>query len=87
MHTSNNFGRIVVTTRAQAAMTAYHLDRSRLLHQHADGLWEQPDNKTIQNSEFVTSSVLTSYAMPDGELWIKTEFDPQITTILLPEEH
>lgn len=87
MRTSNNLGRIVVTSRAQAAMTAYHLDRSRLLRQHAGGLWEQPDNTTGQNSEFVTSSVLTSYAMPNGELWIKTEFDPQITTILLPDEH
>ncbi|MCA9950434.1 MAG: hypothetical protein KDE48_12365 [Anaerolineales bacterium] len=87
MRTSNNLGRIIVTSRAQAAIKAYHLDRSRLLRQHAGGLWGQPDNKTVQDTEFVTSSVLTSYSMPSGELWIKTEFDPQVTTILLPEEH
>lgn len=87
MRPSHTLGRIVVTSRAQAAMTAYRLDRSRLLRQHAGGLWGKSDNNRYQGEEFVTSSVLTSYATPDGELWIKTEFDPQVTTILLPEEH
>lgn len=84
-------GRPVITPAAQAALDATGISCVRLLARHANGDWgELPIEDLAANNLAMLAGmrVLSSYALPTGEkIWVITEADRSVTTILVPDDY
>lgn len=84
-------GRIVATPGTLAAMEAQHCTPLSLLARHLAGDWGAvPVEDARLNDEALESGgrLLSSYAIgPDTRIWIITEWDRSVTTLLLPSEY
>ncbi|WP_213298055.1 hypothetical protein [Paraburkholderia sacchari] len=85
-------GRPVITPAAQAELDATGIDGVRLLARHIHGDWDDlpVEDATANELELLTDKqLLSSYNLPDGKgkIWIITEADRSVTTILLPDEY
>jgi hypothetical protein len=61
-----------------------------LLTRHATGDWGELCKYDRRQNEIALRDgyrVLSSYEVPAGRVWVITEADRSITTILLPEEY
>jgi len=85
------FGRVVVTLGAVAALSDTGTDAFALLARHQCGDWgEVPPEDGLENDRSVHQGfrVLSSYVVGGGvRIWIITEADRSVTTLLLPEEY
>jgi hypothetical protein len=83
-------GRVVATPGALKLLLearAYPFD---LLARHATGDWGELCPFDRRQNEIALREglrVLSSYEVPAGRVWIITEADRSVTTILLPEEY
>lgn len=86
-----SLGRVVSTPGALAFMMAHNVNAESLLHRHQTGDWGVLCDEDRQaNAEAVRDGgrVMSSYPFgTDGKLWIITEWDRSVTTILLPMEY
>lgn len=85
-------GRPVITPAAQAALGAADIDGVLLLARHIHGDWGNLSVEDLAANELALLTgkrLLSSYNLPDGrsKIWIITEADRSVTTILLPEEY
>ncbi|MRS99702.1 hypothetical protein GJQ57_13710 [Ralstonia pickettii] len=84
-------GHLVATPAAVAALAASGVSIYRLLNRHARCDWgELSDEDRQQNDLAVTTGqrVLSSYPLENGQrIWIITEADRAVTTVLLPEDY
>lgn len=83
--------RIGATQRAAKFMYDNGIDPGNLLSRHFTGDWGQLDaHDTAANNRAVKDGTRILSAYPcrgDQTLWIITEADRSVTTILLPEEY
>lgn len=86
-----SLGKIVSTPAALAALEAAGHNASEFLVRHALGDWgDLCDEDKQANDEAVADDlrILSAYRLQDGErVWIITEADRSVTTILLPENY
>jgi hypothetical protein len=85
-------GRPVITPSAQAALNAAGIDAVLLLARHIHGDWGTLSVEDLAANELALLTgkrLLSSYDLPDGQtkVWIITEADRSVTTILLREEY
>jgi hypothetical protein len=85
-------GRPVITPAAQAALDAVGIVGVLLLARHIHGDWGDLsiEDATANELALLTGTrLLSSYNLPDGrsKIWVITEADRSVTTILLPEEY
>ena len=92
-------GRVVMTSGVKEQMEQDPSIRSFLdgcLKRHSEGDWGDlcKEDKELNNIAILaeknnkdTDSLLSAYKINKIELWIITEYDRSITTILLPEEY
>jgi hypothetical protein len=85
-------GRIVATRGAMAAMQAAGQDASHFLSLHVSGAWGDLDRHDRQLNEAALASgedrIFSSYRTAQNvKLYVITEHDRSVTTILLPEEY
>ena len=88
--TANRFrlGQVVVTANAHD-----RLDRSVLAHaltRHAAGDWGDLDAEdAAANEEALTDGgrLFSAYGTGDNRVWVITEADRSVTTVLLPEDY
>jgi hypothetical protein len=84
-------GRLVATPSALAAMEKNGKGCTEYLERHVHGEWgDLCDEDKRANDEAVADGlrILSAYRLPDGErLWVITEADRSVTTILLPAEY
>lgn len=84
-------GRPVITPAAEAALHAVGIHPIRLLARHLHGDWGSlpVEDKTANELALLTGKrLLSSYDLPgDARIWIITEADRSVTTILLPEDY
>ena len=84
-------GQLVATPGAIHAMAAAGQDPAELLARHRSGDWgEVPPEDWQANDEALAigNRVLSAYRLKDGtRLWVITEADRSVTTILLPDEY
>ena len=82
-------GKVVATQGAMKATTEY--ERNLFLHRHQIGDWsETPQVGRAENTLAILKGfrVLSHHKSRRGEtVWIITEADRSITTLLLPEEY
>jgi hypothetical protein len=85
-------GRPVITPAAQAALDAAGIEGVLPLARHIHGDWGDlgaEDPATNELALLTGKRLLSSYNLPDerSKVWIITEADRSVTTILLPEEY
>lgn len=84
-------GQIVATPGALAALETAGQDARELLRRHVSGDWGALSEDDRKENDFsVTRSlrILSAYQLTTSErLWIITEADRSVTTLLLPSEY
>ena len=84
-------GQIVATSGAREALEASHQTPFDFLARHARGDWGELSADDIAENEFSLKNglrLLSSYVTATGrKLWVITEADRALTTLLLPSEY
>ncbi len=84
-------GQPVITPAAQSMLQRAGISPTVLLGRHLRGDWGDLDIADIASNELallIHRRLLSSYVIPGGErVWIITEADRTVTTILLPEDY
>lgn len=93
MHIAPSFptGQLVATPGALAHLHQLRLEPVKYLIRHAVGDWSDMDADDAEQNRLAATlggRIFSSYVLPDGEhLWIITEADRSVTTVLLPEDY
>ena len=87
-----DLGQIVATPGALEALRDAMVEPEELFNRHQRGDWGDlcaEDREVNRKALFFGDRLLSSYALPDtGEtVWILTEWDRSVTTMLLPKEY
>jgi hypothetical protein len=83
-------GRVVATPGALKLLMEADRQPFDYLARHASGDWGELCKYDRRQNEVALRDgyrVFSSYDMPAGRVWIITEADRSVTTILLPEEY
>ena len=83
-------GMIVATSGAIDLMKAQGIDPFGLLYRHATGDWsdlDKHDKKANDSAVLEGDRILSAYGTGAAKLWIITEWDRSVTTILRPDEY
>lgn len=84
-------GHLVATPAALAVLAESKQSASEFLDRHARGDWGDvdDDDKKLNDEDLVNGGrVLSAYHTSKGDkIWIITEADRSVTTVLLPEEY
>lgn len=83
-------GQVLATPGALKLLSEAGEDAFGYLARHATGDWGElceHDRRVNELSLRHGWRVLSSYAVGDGRIWVITEADRSVTTILLPEEY
>jgi hypothetical protein len=83
-------GRVVATPGALKMLEEAGENPLRYLARHASGDWGEVDAHDYRENEQSLKHgwrLLSSYLVGEGCIWIITEADRSVTTILLPEEY
>jgi hypothetical protein len=91
MYSKFPLGRLVATPGAISFLDSKGLDFSPYLQRHLRGDWGDLSEDDIQANERAVQGgdrLLSSYLVDGSDkIWIITERDRSVTTILLPEEY
>lgn len=82
-------GSVVATANAIATFPSQTLQDSLVRHSRGDwGDLSSEDRKANESALGYGGRLLSSYQIPElGKLWIITESDRSVTTLLLPEDY
>ena len=83
-------GAVVMTQGAKRLMEELELDPAHYLARHVTGDWgdlSADDKKENDYSVARSLRILSAYGTGDSKLWIITEADRSVTTILRPDEY
>ena len=84
-------GQLVATPGAAEALSRNNQEPTEFLRRHWRGDWGDLDEEDKAENEYSLSRelrLLSAYTLQDGtRIWIITEADRSVTTILLPEEY
>jgi hypothetical protein len=86
-----SLGEVVATPAALAALTRSGESPATFIHRHAAGDWGEVCDHDRGANEWALANdgrLLSVYTTKQGEkLWIITEADRSVTTVLLPEDY
>lgn len=92
-----SLGRLVATPGAISVLADAQQTPAHFLALHADGNWGELDAEDRRSNDLAIANegnldrqqrVFSSYlTVNQGKLWVITEWDRSVTTILLPEEY
>lgn len=83
-------GQVISTPNALELLTKQHIDPLTLLHRHQTGDWgdlDETDRETNKDALVTGLRILSSYQMGSDKIWLITEADRSITTILLARDY
>lgn len=84
-------GRLVTTPGAYEALAIANVSIIDLLNRHARGDWGDlcADDRALNDLAAIAGQqVLSSYRLPGNlTVWVITEWDRSVTTVLLPDEY
>ncbi|BCL90900.1 hypothetical protein ACNRBV_22795 [Ralstonia pseudosolanacearum] len=84
-------GQLLATPAAAAALSVAGVSVFKLLNRHARGDWGDLSEEDQQQNNLAAMTgqrVLSSYLLPTGQkVWVVTEWDRSITTVLLPDDY
>ncbi len=85
-----SLGQIVATPCAMTLLERASVNALTLIMRHVTGDWGVvPDEDRAANDEAVRTGarVLSSYCVGDDTIWIITEADRSVTTVLMPSDY
>jgi len=86
-----NLGQVVATPGALQALEDSEQTAIEFLNRHVSGDWGELDPEDRKENEFSLKEgfrILSAYILKTGQkIWIITEADRSVTTLLLPEEY
>ncbi len=88
-----NLGQVVITQGVIALVDKHKLQLFEYLGRHHKGDWgdlsseDKQANDNAVDSKEAPMRVLSAYKTNGGKIWIITEWDRSVTTILLPSEY
>ena len=85
-----SLGRVVATPGAIALMEAARIDPVQLLQRHQSGDWGDLDAEDERENDYAVHRwlrIFSAYGTPPDRLWVITEADRSLTTILRPDEY
>ena len=84
-------GQLRITPGALEALGQLNISAESIFQRHVLGDWgdiSQEDKKLNDLAVEMGERVLSGYILPDGtKIWVNTEPDRSVTTILLPDEN
>ena len=84
-------GEVVATPGAIAAMQHHHVTPQQLLQRHVSGDWGSVPPEDAKANDFAVENgerILSSYRIGEyTRVWVMTEWDRSVTTLLLPSEY
>lgn len=83
-------GQVVSTTQALSFAEKHQIDLLNLLARHQTGDWGDLCEADLESNEealITDSRILSSYQIDQDKIWIITEADRTVTTILLPSDY
>ncbi|MFD2111342.1 hypothetical protein [Thiorhodococcus fuscus] len=84
-------GRLMATPSALATLESHGIDPLSLLQRHVQGDWGDLTTEDIEANRLALREsfrLLSSCRITDGvKVWIITEADRSVTTVLLPEDY
>ena len=84
-------GQVVATPGALEVLDKAAIDASQLLQRHQHGDWGVVQAEDAEQNLFSVTNgwrILSSYQVSEDErIWIITEADRSVTTLLLPDEY
>ena len=84
-------GRLFTTPSALEVLRAANVSVGDLLTRHLRGDWGDLTAEDRKQNDLALETglrVLSSYALPgNGKVWIITEWDRSVTTVLLPDDY
>jgi hypothetical protein len=83
-------GKVLTTTGALKLLSEIGAHPFEYLARHATGDWGDLCAFDLRQNQIALRDglrVFSSYEVPAGRVWVLTEADRSITTILLPEEY
>jgi hypothetical protein len=83
-------GQVVATRGAIVLMEAARIDPAELLQRHQFGDWGDLDPEDQHENEYALGRrlrIFSAYGKPPDRLWVITEADRSVTTILRPDEY
>lgn len=83
-------GRLVITSNALGIAKEKDIDVSLLIRRHLQGDWGdvcEEDRQANEEALIHGNRLMSVYQSKDVKLWIITEADRSVTTILLPEDY
>ncbi len=83
-------GQVLATPGAIALMEAARIDPLRLLERHQSGDWGDLDEHDQRENDYAVQRwlrIFSAYGQPPDRLWVITEADRSVTTILRPDEY
>ena len=83
-------GKVVATPGALELLSGVGEDPFDYLSRHASGDWGELDSHDRRENERSLKHgwrILSSYPVGERKVWIITEADRSVTTLLLPEEY
>jgi hypothetical protein len=83
-------GRVVATPGAIGLMEAARIDPVQLLERHQSGDWGDLDGEDWRENDYAVGRplrIFSAYGKPPDRLWVITEADRSVTTILRPDEY
>jgi hypothetical protein len=84
-------GQIVATPGALEALEEAHQSPQEFLERHQSGDWGEVGAEDWKQNELSVkkgSGAMSVYTLPTGtKIWIITEADQSVTTVLLPDEY
>lgn len=83
-------GQIVATRGAFELLERTQTDPSELLQRHLAGDWGELCPEDVRENVLSLENgyrLLSNYPVGEGRVWIITEADRSVTTLLLPEEY
>jgi len=81
---------IVATSNAVSFMERHSVDGKALLDRHFAGDWGDQSKGDLRTNDTALKNgerVMSSYDVEGGKIWIITEWDRSVTTILLPSDY
>ena len=83
-------GQVCLTAAAEDLRLHEGLDVSKLLSRHVSGDWGdlcEDDKNENTNAIQDGNRIFSSYIVKDQKIWIITEWDRSLTTVLLPSDY
>jgi hypothetical protein len=83
-------GQVVATRGAIALLEAARIDPAQLLRRHQSGDSGELDEQDRRENDYAFQRwlrIFSAYRQPPDRLWIITEADRSVTTILRPDEY